>query len=218
MNWPGDEIKAAQACNPLLLRQLREKHGWSQANLAKAAGYSLRLVSKLESGESVSIQTIEDIAEALSSKDLTVSATDLFSDPVSLAKQYFDALYTHQKKSFPVVRHFLDPDIEFRMPGDPNLIPFAGIYRGFTEVERLFELFFSVLEVPVGHDHRTWFSYSVSINDVHVWGKSWMHPIGNPFVEPMTISHLMRIRSGKLILLDNNFDTLRASALFEPVP
>ena len=181
MTWQRGERKAAYVCNSVLLRQLREKRGWSQAVLAKESGYSLRLISKVESGESISIQAIENIAEALTTDDLVVTPTDLFSDPVGLAKQYFDALYTHQKNSFEVVRPFLDPEIEYRMPGDVNLIPFAGVFRGLVEVERLFDLFFSVLEVPVGHDHRPWYSYSVRINDVHVWGKSWMHPIGKPF-------------------------------------
>lgn len=217
MNWSSKEAKVSLHCNTLLLRQLRERRGWSQAQLAKAAGYSLRLISKLESGGTVTRQTIEDVADALSTSNHAISVEDLTSDPVGIAKRYFEILYGHHPDPFSLAVPFFHEDVEFRLPGDPALIPFAGVFRGHTEVAKLFKIFFTVMEAPIGHDHRPWYSYSVSANDVMVWGKSWFHPIGQPLKEPMTISNLMKFQDGKLILLEDNFDTLKAAELFEAV-
>lgn len=217
MNWSSQEAKLSLQCNSLLLRQLREQRGWSQAQLAKAAGYSLRLISKLESGGAVTRQTLEDVADALCTPSQFVSVGDLTSDPVSIAKRYYEILYSRHADPFSLAVNLFHQEVEFKLPGDPTTIPFAGVFRGHKEVANLFRIFFSVMEAPMGHDFRPWYSFSVNTNEVMVWGKSWLHPKGKPLKEPMTVSNLMKFRDGKMILLEDNFDTHRAMELFEKV-
>jgi transcriptional regulator with XRE-family HTH domain len=206
--------KLSYACDPLIVRQLRERRGWTQATLAEKSGYSLRLISKIESGEAASRQALEDIAEALSLPEEHISYEDLISNPVGLARQYFAALHQHQADLVDEIEHILDEDIVFIMAGDPAVIPFAGTYQGIEGVRELHRRFFGALEVPDGYDHLPHYSYTSNGTDVLVWGKSWLHPIGRPMSEPMPVSHLLRFRNGKLILFDDHFDTHRAAILF----
>ena len=206
--------KLSFSCIPLVLRKLRERRGWTQATLAEKSGYSLRLVSKLESGESASRQALEDVAEALSLPHERISFEDLTSNPVGLARQYFAALHQHQAQMFELIEHMLDENIVFKMAGDPTIIPFSGTYHGHDGVRELTRRFFGALQVPDGYDHLPHYSYTSNGTDVLVWGKSWLHPIGRPMSEPMPLSHLMQFRNGKLVLFDDHFDTQRASLLF----
>lgn len=205
--------KMSYACDPLMLRQLRERRGWTQATLAEKSGYSLRLISKIESGETASRQSLEDVAEALSLPTEPVSFEDLISDPIGLARQYLAALHMHQAQMFDVISYMLHDEVVFIMAGDPAVIPFSGTYHGHEGVRELTRRFFSVLQVPEGYDHLPHYSYTSNGTDVLVWGKSWLHPIGQPMPEPMPLSHLMRFRDGKLILFDDHFDTQRAGSM-----
>ncbi|MFN8706011.1 MAG: helix-turn-helix domain-containing protein [Planctomyces sp.] len=206
--------KLSYACDPLIMRQLRERRGWTQATLAEKSGYSLRLISKMESGEPASRQALEDIAEALSLPEESITYEDLISSPIGLARQYIAALHQHQLQMVDVIEHFLDENIVFIMAGDPAVIPFAGTYHGIEGVRELTRRFFGALQVPDGYDHLPHYSYTANGTDVLVWGKSWLHPIGQPMPEPMPVSHLLRFRNGKMILFDDHFDTHRAAILF----
>jgi len=206
---------ATYNCNREFLRELRERKGWTQADLAKAAGYSDRLITKAESGASISIRTVEDLAGALSDSQKEVFWEDLVCDPVSLAKRYNEALYTKQEKVIDHILDFLDEDVVFRIPGDPDELPFAGVHRGIDEVRRGYEIFFSMLEVPKNHDFRKHYRYIAQGPNAVIWGDSWIHPIGQPLEKPIRVSVLMRFRRGKLILFDDRFDTQQAKVNFE---
>ena len=69
MNLPARSVRS----NGSLIRQLRLNRGWTQLELAKLAGYSARLIRKLESSNLVDIETVKNIAEALSTTDESVA-------------------------------------------------------------------------------------------------------------------------------------------------
>jgi transcriptional regulator with XRE-family HTH domain len=193
------------------VRYHRERIGWTQRQLAKAAGYSERLVSKAEAGKPISAATVADLAMALSTAEAPVYPEDLIVDPVQLAKQYIAAEYTPPHRVVDAIRHFLDEDVVIRLAGDPATIPFAGEHRGIAAVERVFDIFFSVLEVPPGHDPTPWYQFVGQGNEVVIWGKSWMHPIGRPMERPIDLVHRMKFRRGKLIEVEVVFDSLEGS-------
>jgi transcriptional regulator with XRE-family HTH domain len=216
MAWIIRILSQGYSCNPQLLKHLRESKNWTQAELSKATGYSIRLISKAEAGRSISPVAIDTLAEALSTSVQTIYPEDLISDPVLLAKAYVAALYIHQKNIFEAIKHFVDDDIFLRVSGDPAIIPFAGQYRGIAEFERGLSILFLILEAPVNHDHEPWYTYVATGNRVAVWGKTWLHPIGIPTNEPMPICYLMKFRRGKLFQIAKRFDTLQAAkALFK---
>jgi transcriptional regulator with XRE-family HTH domain len=215
MPWEATNLRKSYVCNPELLRFVRERRGWTQRELAVAAGYSERLVSKAESGRSISATAVADLAEALSSETHPVFPEDLVSDPVALAKQYIAAHYVHQKDIIANVRHFLDEKIVHRLPGDPSVIPFAGECRGIDELERIFQIFFSLIEAPANHDFESCYRYLAQGNEVIVLGESWLQPIGKPMTEPMLLTHHMKFRKGRIYFIEVRYDTHMARELMQ---
>lgn len=211
MAWTTSDPARSYRCNVDLLTFLRKRKGWTQAELAQHSGYSKRLICKAESGGQISAQAIDDLAESLSTAEDRIYPEGLISDPVALAKEYIAAEYACQEKVVDAMRHFLDDEIVIRLAGDPAKFPFAGEHRGIAGVERLFEAFFSVLEAPVGHDPTPWYQFLGQGNEVVVWGKTWIHPIGKPMKEPLDLVHRMKFRRGKLIEVDVVFDSLEGS-------
>lgn len=198
---------AYKSCNPVLLKSLREKRRLTQSALAAAAGYTERLIVKAESGATLSRETIEDLAAALSTPNEQIYPEDLTTDLIQLAQAYLHAIYTYQKDAVSHIRHFLDEDIVFIIPGDPAILPFAGEHRGPDAIHDAFQIFFSILEVPPDHDHRPHYRFLCQGTDVVVWGKSYIRPIGHTMPEPMPISNLLQFRKGKLYCFQDQYDT-----------
>ncbi|PQO48212.1 helix-turn-helix domain-containing protein [Blastopirellula marina] len=207
----------ALPCNRDYLRQLRQRRDWTQADLARRAGYSERLIIKAESGSSIAVETISDLAEALSDEGEPVFWEDLASNPVQLAQRYIHTLHVHQKEAIDHLADMIDPEAVFRVAGDPRDIPFAGEHHGIDEIRRTFDLFFSVLEVPP-HDFASCYQYICQGPDAVVWGDSWIHPIGRPLKEPIRVTNLLRFRRGKLIFLDDCYDTAAGAACLRNRP
>jgi transcriptional regulator with XRE-family HTH domain len=210
MNWNKNEIKKSWPCNGDLMRYIREKRGWTQQDLADKSGYSKRLVSKAESGSSISAAAIEIFAETLSSDVEKWIAEDLTCDPLTFAKRYAEAIYTKQAGTYSAIESMLHPECVFYIAGDPGIIPFAGCHKGLRQIESALELMFIVLEIPDDHDYRPWYTFAANGNESYLWGKTWIHPKGNPFDEPMDIQHRFVFQEGKLILLEDRFDTDKA--------
>ena len=54
--------------NTVLVRELRQRHSWSQDELATAAGLNLRTVQRIENEGSASLQSAKAIASALNTQ------------------------------------------------------------------------------------------------------------------------------------------------------
>ena len=208
-------MSRAFACNRDFLRQLRLRNGWTQADLARRAGYSERLISKAEAGAPIARETISDLAEALSSEEEKLHWEDLACDPIQLAQRYIYAFHIHKKNTIDVLEDMIDPEVVFRIAGNPTEIPFAGEHHGIEAVRQSFHTFFSVLEVP-NHDFETCFQYISQGPNAIIWGQSWIHPIGRPLPAPIQISNLLKFRRGKLVFLDDCYDTAAGAACLNP--
>jgi len=212
-------MNRAYACNRDFLRQLRLRNGWTQADLAKRAGYSERLISKAEAGVPIARDTIVDLADALSeTHDQPIFWEDLASDPVQLAQRYLDALHIHQKDLVDHISDFLDEDVVFRIAGDPAQIPFAGEHSGIEAVRNAFAIFFSILEVPQNHDYNQGYQVMGQGPNAIIWGESWIHPIGMPLEKPIRVSNLLKFQRGKLVFLDDCYDTAAGAASIQGAP
>jgi transcriptional regulator with XRE-family HTH domain len=215
MAWEKRNLRKSYVCNGDLLRFVRERRGWTQRELATAAGYSERLVNKAESGRAISAAAMNDLAEALSTGEQPIYPEDLISDPLALAKEYIAAHYVHQKNIIPEVRHFLDENIVHRLPGDSAVIPFAGVCHGIDELDRTFQIFFSLVEAPANHDYESCYKYVAQGNEVMICGESWLHPIGAPMSEPMLLTHHLKFRRGKIYFIEVRYDTHLARQLLQ---
>ncbi|WDI42450.1 helix-turn-helix transcriptional regulator [Bremerella sp. P1] len=206
-------MNRAYACNRDFLRHLRLQNGWTQADLAKRAGYSERLISKAEAGVPIARDTIVDLADAFSEiNEEPIYWEDLASDPIQLAQRYLDTIHFYQKDSVDHLLDFLDQDVVFRIAGDPAQIPFAGEHSGIDGVRKFFDIFFTVLEVPKDHDYNQHYQVMGQGPNAIIWGESWIHPIGQPMDQPIRVSNLLVFRRGKLVLLDDCYDTAAGAA------
>lgn len=211
-SFDGSQTAVAEF-NHLMLEQLRCDRGWSVSELAAACQIPESVLVEAERGQPVSEHLLEQLAAGLSQPQQTIYPEDLLSWPERMAMEYVEAWYCARENAVHHMRHFLDDEVIFRIEGDPALIPFAGEHRGIAAIDRVFRIFFSILEVPAGHDFRPCYRYSAHGTDAVILGKSWIHPIGQPMDEPMPICILMRFRRGKLYLLEDNYDTQRAAQL-----
>lgn len=214
MPWNEPPAATSLPCNPQTLLFHRKRHRWTQAELANVSGYTERLIVKAESGKPIKVQTIEDLADTFSCNEFSVSPEDLIAHPVKLAKELIFGWYMHEAELFSKVKYFLDPQIEFTFAGDPNIIPFAGTHRGLAELERAFAIFFSIMEAPSGdYDFRSPYSFVVNENnpnEVIVWGTTCFRVKGKPLQVPLKVELRLLFRDGKLIYVDDRFDTQMA--------
>ena len=213
MSWTKRDLKRSYPCNTQLLKYLREQKNWSQRKLAEVAGYSERLIGKVESGGSVATSTIEVLAKALNSDRIPVCPEDLISDPVALAKAFTQAFHELQRDMISKIRDFVEEQAVFRILGDPDSVtsvPFAGSHQGIGEFACAINKFFDTFELVEDEDgsSRTQFqsfNYLAQGNDVIVWGEAWVQPIGTKAERLIPVTQLLRFRGGKLYHFEDRF-------------
>lgn len=218
VGWEQPPDKKSLACIPGSLVFYRKRRGWTQKELAQAAGYTPRLVGKAESGKPISVQTIEDLADALSDQDYPVHPEDLVTNRVELAKLFVYGSYEYGKETFSRIQRFLSPKIEWIFDGSPSEVPFAGRHVGLEAVEKALELFFELLEAPADCDYRDTHAFLINESDPNeliVWGKSFFYVKGQPIRDLMSIQVRMLFYRGRLIHVDDRYDTQYARRQFE---
>jgi transcriptional regulator with XRE-family HTH domain len=199
-----------------MLADLRKSRGWTQTDLAIKAGYSTRLISKAECGKPISRTTLMDLAQALSTPENVVLPDDLSAHPVDLAKKFMTAVHTHGPNLMPTIEHLLAPDATFHISGNPAELPYAGTHRGIDAIKRMYEIMFSVFEIPKNHRRESSYSYFGKGNEVIIWGMSWIHPIGRPLNnEPVSTTHRLRFSRGKLLFFEDRLDTQTVNLLLQ---
>lgn len=203
--------KQSYSCNITLLKQLRKRRGWTQVELATVAGYSDRLIRKAESGSSISVETIEILAEALSDDERTVYPNELISDPLELSKAFVAAYNYKRAELIPTIRHFLHEDVVFQFSGDPELVPFAGKHVGIEAVDKASKIFNALMVTPPGKEIKP--NYLAQDNVVSLWGEEWSHPIGVP-PQPVWVVNRFTYEKGLLVLFESLFDTQTGNELF----
>ena len=145
MTWDGSQRERSYTCNGELLRERRMSLGWTQEVLAEKSGYSVRLIAKAEASNSVRASTIEHLAETLSTQQDTLLPADLVTNPKELAAEFVRNLLDHEGDVAQKSRHFLADDILFTMPGNPEILPFAGVHVGIDAMDKACRLFFETL-------------------------------------------------------------------------
>jgi len=134
------------AVNGRKLRSFRLTRGWTQAQLAKSSGYSERLVRKAEKGGTLDLETIQNIAEALSTPEAPVSTESLTLDITAIARKWVESWEQHETRMVPEVAALLSEEFEFVCPGQPGTAPFIGTFKGTDGLQRWLDLYFSVVQ------------------------------------------------------------------------
>lgn len=154
--------------NGAVIREARLAVGWTQMQLAKKSGYSLRLIGKAENGHPIDLETAKTLAETLSIDGLTWSLQDLASGNVPAAsvlalRQAIESRQLKVAKAFinhydlgaprarfaAIKRHFT-PDVVFHCPVEGHQTPFAGSWHGAVGVQEFFSRFYGLFSRKLG--------------------------------------------------------------------
>lgn len=109
------------------LRQLRRSLRWTQEEAAEKAGYTDRLIRKLETGGPVNVQTLKDIVEAYrehSGESLSLAAESFIREQTrtmleSLARQWFERIFN--KRDLEAINELVSPDVRLLAEGATHI-------------------------------------------------------------------------------------------------
>jgi transcriptional regulator with XRE-family HTH domain len=158
MSWENPPKGRSFACNGELVRQRRRLRRWTQEDLADVTKLSVRVIAKAEAGGALHADTIEDLATALSMPETPLFPEDLISNPKQLALEFLQQLKSSRGQVVAKCQHFLDENIRFVMPGNPETMTFAGCHRGLAAMDKACAAFFEVLEITKPELWRTEFA------------------------------------------------------------
>ncbi len=213
----NQRVKGLRVCGDSL-RNLRIMRGLTQAELARLAGYSERLVRKAESGGTLSLSTIEDLAEALSCRERKVASSDLCSFPEAIARKFVDCYDEHQHRMLHYCGELFAKDFVFRCAGEPGSLV-AGDWYGVSGFQAWLDRLFSIVQRPRCNTLQV--SYMTAQDLVTA-------RYDDTFVAADRSQHVMwvnlhfTIRHGLIECLENEFDTSLAmkleAAAYTPPP
>ena len=189
------------------IRQLRQNLDWTQKELGRRAGYTERMIRRMESCGPASRTTLEHVWEALMLAGQRVKYEDLVCDPVDCTRQFIEGMYTHRCGVIDYCAGFIHPDAVFMFSGDPAVFPFAGRHEGIDAGRRAFQSFFSILEPPQDLSELNHYDYLATAEGAMAWGETSMHPIGRPMSAPLKVAVRCDFTNGLMTLFDDRFDT-----------
>lgn len=184
------------------LKDLRVSRGWTQAELSRRAGYTVRVISKAEGSNSLDLDTIRAIAQALSQSDGQVSAKQLMLDMKSIAAEFIDALDRYGAEMVPQIEHYLAPDFLWVCPGDPAVAPFIGQWHGAEGLRNFFSIYCGVFRRLPATD----VTFAVAENAVIVRYLETAY-LGDQLCGPIRINMHFQFRDGLIVRVDDDYDT-----------
>ena len=193
--------------NALTFRGRRKLLGWSQAELGQRSGYSERVIRKAEAGGTLRLQTIQDLASAMSVNGHSVSFLDLTIDLESIAKRFiesYDSQGCHMLQSCGDI--FAD-DFAFTCPADPTQVSFAGVWRGVSGFQEFLNRFFGTFT------RRNWILkpvYMVSKERVVARFEDQVYFQGSE-IPAFWVNLHFHFRKGLVTRIDDEFDCLSVS-------
>ncbi|WP_425397135.1 nuclear transport factor 2 family protein [Aeoliella sp.] len=211
MGWKQQPAGRSLQCNGETIRHHREHHGWTQQQLAQRAGYSARVVAKAEANGTLRPDTIDHLADALSTAARPVHPEDLVFSPKAIARQIMENYARYEKDCSRHCHEFLADDFELIVPGDASVLPFCGTYHGRDGFDKFWENFFSVME---RHDKdiilRTMRVFAEG-NNVVIFTRECGSFVGQPGPHTSTpLAFLFEFERGKLKRMEDHFNAAAA--------
>jgi transcriptional regulator with XRE-family HTH domain len=185
------------------LRQFRLSRGWTQNDLSRTAGYSLRLIGKAESGAAIDIETVRVLAQALSTDDMQITEQRLTVDNLFVAKAWMAALNRDGKDMVTAIEEYLSEDFVFHCPGDPAIAPFAGTWYGAAGLRTFFGIYFSIFQRIPSED----ITYSAGQDLVVARFMEYAY-MGPQLCGPLRVNMCFQFSDGHICRIDDDYDTL----------
>ena len=116
----------------------------SQVELSRRSGYSERVIRKAEAGGTLQLETIQDLAIAMSVDGHSIAFQDLTIDLVSIAKRFVESYDSRGCNMLQACRDIFADDFAFNYPADPTQVPFAGVWQGPSKFHEFLLQFFAI--------------------------------------------------------------------------
>ena len=188
--------------NGKLIKELRAQRGWTQAELARRAGYTVRVIGKAEAGNSLELDTIGAIAQTLSQVDGPVTAKQLMLDIKAIAAEFIAALDQYGADLVSHIEHHLAPDFVWVCPGDPAVAPFIGQWHGADGLKQFFTIYCSIFRrLPAA---EVTFAVAEDAVIVRYLESAYM---GDQLCGPIRINMHFKFRDGLIVRIDDDYDT-----------
>ncbi len=184
------------------LKELRAARGWTQAELSRRAGYTVRVIGKAEGGNSLDLDTISAIAQALSQSDGPVTAKQLMLDQKAIAAEFIEALDRHGPDMVNHIEHYLAPEFVWICPGDPAVAPFIGQWHGADGLRQFFAIYCGIFRRLPTSD----LTFAVAENAVIVRYLETAY-MGDQLCGPIRINMHFQFRDGLIVRIDDDYDT-----------
>jgi transcriptional regulator with XRE-family HTH domain len=210
MSWLSTRhLKRSLPVNGEMLKFYRARRGWTQDELASIAGYTERVIRKAEASGSLHPDTIEILAEALSSHDWTVNPEDLVTTPELMARAVIHAYRYKERQVVANVNSLLHNDLTVYAAGEEVGLPFAGRYAGVDGFDKFFGNYFEAFVRPDKELFQPKF-YSQG-NEVILHGQEAVQANDSKEVISSWIFIKFTFERGQLIRYENFYDTAKAA-------
>lgn len=204
MGWALPPTRRSYPVRGEYVKFLRERRGWTQEEFAAICGYSERLIRKAESSDGLSPEAIADLADALSKDGAPVFPEDLVSDPLAAAKLFIESYDLHEQTMLAHCGHVLHDDFVYWCAGAEDGIPFAGTYHGAAGFQEFLDRFFAIIKRPARGALKP--TYSVAGNEV-IAKYEEITAVNGVTGDPLWIVNITKFERGKIIRMENFFDT-----------
>lgn len=207
MKTPEQQHDRFLSCNGDVIRALRLKKGWTQADFAKLSGYTTRLIQKAEKGGALAPQSLEVLAKTLSLDSETVSIDQLTLTPLRVVKEFIRHVNESRSEAGVASAHIFSDDCYIWCAGNKEQVPFAGEWIGKEGLIQYVRLFHAML-TPSNDGLLQNIRYLANGPHVACWAEAHAQVAGMPGEMPdVWVIHLYEVRSGKITRYENHFDT-----------
>ena len=121
--------------NAKLVRSLRKQVGWSQEELARRSGLSVRVVAKIEAGDGVSERTIAALVHAFNQAGVQVDAADLTCNPESAARRFLSSYAEDGPELFVRSRDMVHPRLVASIARSPRRAADVRACQGLESID-----------------------------------------------------------------------------------
>lgn len=212
MGWLNRPRGRSICCNGDAIKTHRARRGWTQPELASFAGFSTRLVAKAEAGEGVHPDTLETLADTLSTAEHPVFPEDLAISPKMIVRHIVESFAKHERQCVAHCHQFLAEDIRVVAPGPEELLPFCGVHETIDGFDAFWGKYFSVME---RHD-KLYIAKSMRLvaedNLVVALVEEDANHKGQVATPPTPLTFVFNFERGKLVSFEDHFDSSVARA------
>lgn len=183
--------------------ELRQARGWTQEELSKRSGYSVRVIRKAEASGNLRLSTLRHLCETLSQDSGTVSIEDLTSSILTVAKSFIRAYDHFGVDMVDHIQHHLHDEFSYTIHADRNTVPYGGTWNGAQGLREMLKSFFSIFTRNTG-----WLQPAYMVGEDRVHARFLDQAYYQGELTPMIVINLHFEFRGLLIYkLDNEFDS-----------